>query len=69
MPVEMIIDQSNPDWRRYRTETFCYGPLSRSRYKPGPTRKVSGRHGMTYKEEDWVSPRIAVRMNNSDPGR
>ena len=54
MPVEMIIDQWNPDRRRYRTETFCYGPLSCSRYKPGPTRKVPGRHGMTYEEEDWV---------------
>ena len=28
MPVEMIIDQWNPSRRRYRTETFCYGPLS-----------------------------------------
>ena len=54
MPVEMIIDQWNPDRRRYRTETFCYGPLSCSVYKPGPTRKVPGRHGMTHEEEDWV---------------
>ena len=42
------------DRRRYRTETFCYGPLSCSSYKPGPTRKIPGRHGMTYEEEDWV---------------
>jgi hypothetical protein len=54
MPVEMIIDQWNPDRRRYRTETFCYGPLSCHHYKPGPIRKVPGRHGMTYEEEDWV---------------
>jgi hypothetical protein len=26
MAVEMIIDQWNPSKRRYRTETFCYGP-------------------------------------------
>ena len=26
--VEMIIDQWNPSKRRYRTETFCYGPRS-----------------------------------------
>ena len=26
MPVEMIIDQWDPSKRRYRTETFCYGP-------------------------------------------
>ena len=25
-----------------------------SSYKPGPTRKVPGRNGMTYEEEDWV---------------
>jgi hypothetical protein len=25
MAVEMIVDQWNPDRRRYRTETFCYG--------------------------------------------
>ena len=43
-----------PDRRRYRTETFCYGHLSCSSYKPGPTRKVPGRHDMTYEEEDWV---------------
>jgi hypothetical protein len=54
MPVEMIIDQWNPDRRHYRTETFCYGPLSCSSYKPGPTRKIPGRHGITYEEEDWV---------------
>jgi hypothetical protein len=40
MPVEMIIDQWNPERRRYRTETFCYGPLSCPSYKPGPMRKV-----------------------------
>jgi hypothetical protein len=50
MPVEMIIDQWNPERRRYRTETFCYGPLSRPSYKPG----VPGRHGMSYEEQDWV---------------
>jgi hypothetical protein len=54
MPVEMILDQWNPGRRRYRTETFCYGPLSCPIYKSGPTRKTPGRHGMTYEEEDWV---------------
>jgi hypothetical protein len=54
MAVEMIIDQWKPDRRRYRTETFCYGPLSCSKYRPGPTRKVPGRSGMTYEEQDWV---------------
>ena len=54
MPVEMIIDQWNPSQKRYRTETFCYGPKSCSLYKSGPTRKVPGRKGMVWEEEDWV---------------
>ena len=54
MPVEMIIDQWNPDRRKYRSETFCYGPKSCRFYKAGPTRKVPGRKGMTWEEEDWV---------------
>lgn len=54
MAVEMIIDQWNPSKRRYRTETFCYGPRSCPLYRPGPARKVPGRRGMSYTEEDWV---------------
>jgi len=53
MPVEIIIDHWNPGKRKYRFETFCYGPLSCELYKPGPTRKVEGRNRMVY-EEDWV---------------
>lgn len=33
MPVEMIVDQWNPRVRRYRDETFCYGPKSCRRSK------------------------------------
>jgi len=54
MPVEMIIDQWNPSKKRYRFETFCYGPKSCPIYRAGPTRKVPGRKGMSYTEEDWV---------------
>jgi len=54
MAVEMIIDHWNPRVRRYREETFCYGPKSCSFYKPGPTRKVPGRRRMSWEEEDWV---------------
>lgn len=54
MPVEMIVDHWNPSVRRYRRETFCYGPKSCRLYKPGATRKVPGRRGMTWEEEDWV---------------
>ncbi len=54
MPVEIIIDQWNQSRRKHRFETFCYGPLSCKFYKPGPTRKVEGRKGMVYEEEDWI---------------
>jgi hypothetical protein len=54
MPVEMIIDQWNPSQKQYRFETFCYGPKSCSLYRAGAARKVPGRKGMSYTEEDWV---------------
>jgi len=54
MPVEMIVDHWNPSKKQYRFETFCYGPKSCSFYRPGPARKVPGRKGMSYTEEDWV---------------
>lgn len=54
MPVEIIVDHWNPSRKRYRTETFCYGPKRCSFYRAGPTRKVPGRRGMTWEEEDWI---------------
>jgi len=54
MAVEMIIDQWRPSQKRYRYETFCYGPKSCGLYRAGPTRKVPGRKGMSWEEEDWV---------------
>lgn len=54
MAVEIIVDQWNPQQKRYRSETFCYGPKSCSLYKAGPIRKVPGRKGMVWEEEDWV---------------
>lgn len=54
MAVEMIVDHWKPSVRRYRRETFCYGPKSCSFYSAGPTRKVPGRKGMSWEEEDWV---------------
>ncbi len=54
MPVEMIIDQWNPSVRERRFETFCYGPKSCPLYRAGATRKVPGRKGMSWEEEDWV---------------
>jgi hypothetical protein len=54
MPVEIIVDHWNPSRKQHRFETFCYGPKSCDFYRPGPTRKVPGRKGMSYTEEDWV---------------
>ncbi|MFC2168032.1 hypothetical protein ACFLRW_03535 [Acidobacteriota bacterium] len=60
MAVEMIVDHWNPTQRRYRFETFCYGPLSCSVYQSGPTRKVPGRRGMTWEEENWVDEEATI---------
>lgn len=54
MPVEIIVDHWRPQNKRYRYETFCYGPKSCPFYQAGPTRKVPGRRGMTWEEADWV---------------
>ena len=55
MPVEIIIDNWNPRGKnKYRFETFCYGPLNCKLYKAGPNRKVEGRNGMVFVEEDWM---------------
>ena len=54
MPVEMTIDHWNPSEKRYRFETFCYGPKSCPSYTAGPTRTVPGRKGMSYTEENRV---------------
>ena len=65
MPVEIIIDNWNPSRKKYRFETFCYGPLSCKLYKAGPNRKVEGRNGMVYVEEDWVD-QMAVEHRGED---
>jgi hypothetical protein len=54
MPVEIIIDHWNPEKKQYRFEMFCYGPISCALYRAGSTRKVPGRRGMVWEEEDWV---------------
>lgn len=66
MPVEMIIDQWNPSKKQYRFETFCYGPKSCSFYRSGPVRKVPGRKGMSYTEEDWVDEDATAHRGPDD---
>ncbi len=66
MPVEIIVDNWNPrGLRKHRFETFCYGPKSCKYYKAGPNRKVEGRHGMVWIEEDWIDE-MAVEHRGPD---
>jgi hypothetical protein len=66
MPVEMIIDQWNPSKKQYRFETFCYGPKNCPFYRPGPARKVPGRKGMSYIEEDWIDEDATAHRGPDD---
>lgn len=66
MPVEMIIDHWNPSKKQYRFETFCYGPKSCSFYRAGPPRKVPGRKGMSYTEENWVDEDATLNRGLDD---
>jgi hypothetical protein len=66
MPVEIVVDHWNSDQKRYRFETFCYGPKSCSLYRAGPTRKVPGRRGMSYEEEDWVDAEATAHRELDD---
>ncbi len=67
MPVEIIIDNWNPKARRkYRFETFCYGPLNCKLYKAGPNRKVEGRNGVIYVEEDWLDVQMTEHREEDE---
>jgi hypothetical protein len=66
MRVELIIDHWNPGNKKYRIETFCYGPKSCKLYKSGPTRKVPGRNGMSWEEEDWVDIGAVAHRGEDD---
>jgi hypothetical protein len=66
MAVELVIDQWNPSVRRYRRETFCYGPKSCPFYAAGSTRKVPGRKGMIWEEEDWVDEEAVSHRGPDD---
>jgi hypothetical protein len=66
MLVTLIVDQWNPAERRYRFETFCYGPKSCALYRAGPTRKVPGRKGTSWEEEDWVDHETTAHRGPED---
>jgi len=42
VPVEIIVDHWDLSKKKYRFETFCYGPKSCPFYRAGAIRKVSG---------------------------
>jgi hypothetical protein len=66
MPVQMIIDQWNPSNVRHRTETFCYGPKSCPLYRSGAPRRVPGRKGMVWVEEDWVDEQATSHRGSDE---
>lgn len=66
MPVALILDQWKPDVRRYRQETFCYGPKSCQFYSAGPVREVPGRKGMVWEEADWVDEEATAHRHFDD---
>ena len=66
MPVTIIIDQWQPEKKKFRFETFCYGPKSCPIYKAGPGRRVPGRKGMVYEEPDWVDEEVTAHRGMDD---
>lgn len=66
MPVEMILDQWDTTKRKYRFETFCYGPKSCLLYSAGPLRKVPGRKGMSFTEEAWIDEEATSHRKPDD---
>ena len=66
MPVVITVDHWNPSQQQFRVETFCYGPKSCGLYKPGPTRKVPGRTGVSWEEEDWVDEEATAHRGVND---
>lgn len=66
MPVEIVIDQWNPGKVKYRFETFCYGPKSCRFYHSGQIRKVPGRKGMVWTEEDWVDEDVTAHRGEDE---
>lgn len=66
MPVEITIDKWKPHIKRFRRETFCYGPKSCPSYKSGPTRKVPGRNGMSHEEESWIDEQTVAHRGPDD---
>jgi len=66
MPVGIILDTWNPWRRRYRVETFCYGPKSCRFYRAGRERTVPAKDGLSYTEGDWVDESATAHRGPDD---
>jgi len=66
MPVKIFVDQWDHSNIKNRFETFCYGPKCCKFYKAGPTRKVPGRKGMVWEEEDWIDEEATSHRGPDD---
>lgn len=66
MAVEIMVDHWNWSKKRYRFETFCYGPKSCPLHRPGPARVVPGRNGISYTEENSVDEDATFHRDPDD---
>ena len=66
MAVEMMVEPWPPHAYRYRTEAFCYGPKSCTRYAAGPLRRVPGRKGMVWEEPEWLDEEFTGHRGPDD---
>ena len=66
----MIVEIVKDNWKGIvtgvREETFCYGPKSCARYKPGPKRRAPGRGDAMYTEEDQVDEDATAHRGPDD---
>lgn len=66
MAVDLIIDNWKPWIKKYRYETFCYGPKSCPFYRAGATRKVPGRGDVSWEEPDWLDEEVTAHRAPDD---
>lgn len=78
MPTEIILDQWQPEKKKWRLETHCYGPRDCPGYRAGRPRSVPGRKpGMVFIDDDvereaeeaaWLSRHPDTDPEASPPG-
>lgn len=66
MPVGLVLDPWNPSRKRYRFETFCYGPGSCRFYRAGRARVVPGPGGLSCTEGDWVDESATAHRGSDE---